>query len=304
MTEQALTGVATCATVDLLGYYGDAFAELAPDLVLLRPEEVTDPAAVSFVFTFVPDDDTFAPYPNLRAIFSAGAGTDAIMACPSRPDHVPVYRVEDPDQALQMAGFAAFHVVWHHRRMGQYLDDQAQQAWNPRNHRMSPASKRVGVMGFGLMGREVARSLVTLGYDVAGYSRRLPEPLEDGVEAFTDGGLDHFLARSDILINVLPLTPQTEGILNADTFAKLPKGAALIHIGRGGHLVEQDLIAALDSGHLSGASLDVFDTEPLPAGHAFWSHPQIFVTPHVASASEDRAVVASIVDQLRTLASA
>lgn len=287
------TGVATCEAIDLMRFFGPVFAKVAPEITLLRPEEVEDPAAIDFVFSFVPADDAFTPYPNLRAVFSAGAGMDAIAACPSLPD-VPVFRVEDPDQAQQMAGFAAFHVIWHQRRMGDFIAAQRAHKWARRVGDQSPTLKRIGVMGYGPMGRAIAKGLSALGYTVTTLSRSQPDPATPGINHMTNDNIDAFLAQTDILINVLPLTSETTGLLSAPLFAKLPKGAALIHLGRGAHLNEADLIAALDSKHLAGATLDVFDTEPLPKDSPLWDHPGIFITPHVASTPQFSAVVENV----------
>ncbi|BDW94351.1 glyoxylate/hydroxypyruvate reductase A [Thalassospira tepidiphila] len=289
-----MIGVLSCSKIDLRGIYGPHFDALARELDLRLPGEIDRPEDVSFMVTFVPAPDAFTRYPNLRAIYSVGAGIDAIMACPSLPPGVPIHRVEDPDQALQMAGFATFHVLWHHRNMGNLLANQKIGHWERQLTGLSPRARRIGVLGFGLMGRAVARALVALGYPVASYSRSAPKPPEDGVTHYRDGGFDDFLTQSDILINVLPLTDQTKGLLGAENLAKLPKGAALIHLGRGGQVDETALVDALDRGHLSGASLDVFETEPLPAGHPLWHHPKVFVTPHVASICEPKATVLSI----------
>ncbi|WP_372836959.1 2-hydroxyacid dehydrogenase [Puniceibacterium confluentis] len=301
MTGQRWIGVVACRALNLKDRYGPVFAELAPGITLLRPEEVSDPEAVDFVLSWAPPDDAFAPYPNLRAIFSIAAGMDAILACPSRPSEVPVFRVEDPDQALQMAGFAVFHVIWHHRKMRQHLADQARGLWNrPRTGR-SPAQVRVGVMGLGFMGRAVARGVAQLGYDVASLSRSLPARPEPGIAHLTDTDRGAFLARSDILINVLPMTAATRGLFDADLFAALPAGAAFIHLGRGAQLDEKALLDALETDHLSGASLDVFAPEPLTAGHPFWSHPRILVTPHTASEAESAATVNNVVTHLSAM---
>ena len=241
-----VTGVATCTVLDMMHFFARPFAELAPEIDLLAPDRVTDPEAVDFVLTFKPAEEAFAPYPNLRAVFSAGAGVDAILDCPSLPD-VPVFRVEDPDQALQMAGFAAFHVLWHHRRMGDFLTAQSRGAWARRVGDQSPTLRRIGVMGFGMMGRAIARALVALGYPVTVLSRSRPADPLPGARHMTTAAMEEFLAAADILINVLPLTPETEGLLNARTFGRMPEGAALIQIGRGGHPVERDLLAALET---------------------------------------------------------
>lgn len=287
--------------LDLHQLYHGIFAEEAPDLDLRGPQHGTDPAEVEFVFTFRPPDDGFTGMTNLRAIFSAGAGVDAIMACPSRPTHVPVFRVEDADQALQMAGYAAFHVHWHHRDMPTYLAQQPRGEWRRTLTGLSPTHRRVAVLGFGHMGRAIARGLVALGYPVVGIARRLPDLPEPGVSHITTAELDAALPQIDILINVLPLTEDTRGLIDRSFLNRLPQGAALIHMGRGGQVVEADLLAAIDAGHISGASLDVFETEPLPPDHPLWTHPRILITPHVASIPERVRLVRSIRDRLRSL---
>ncbi|MGR3568736.1 MAG: 2-hydroxyacid dehydrogenase [Pseudooceanicola nanhaiensis] len=296
-----MIGVATCSRLDIMALFGPVFARIAPGIELRPPGEVTRPEEVDFVLTFLPDAEAFRPYPALRAIFSVGAGTDAILACPSRPDGVPVFRVEEPDQAQQMAGFAAFHVLWHHRGMAHYVACQRKAHWQRNLGGFTPRARRIGILGMGHMGQGIARGLLALGYPVAGYARRPPAAPIEGVAYFAEAARDDFLARTDILINVLPLTPETEGLIDAAFLAKLPAGAALIHLGRGGHLDEDALLSALESGHLSGASLDVFRTEPLPRDHPFWSHPRILVTPHVASVPEFEDVARSVRDRLETL---
>lgn len=295
-----MIGVASCSRLDIMALFGPVFGRVAPEIAL-HPPGAVDPETVEFVLTFGPADDTFRPYPNLRAIFSVGAGTDAIDACPSRPEGVPVFRVEEPDQAQQMAGFAAFHVLWHHRGMGDYVAYQSEARWQRNLGGFTPRARRIGVLGMGHMGRGIATGLVALGYPVAGYSRRPPGDPLPGVSYFDGDGLDAFLARTDILINVLPLTSETTGLIDAAFLAKLPQGAALIHLGRGGQVVEDDLLQAIEAGHLSGASVDVFETEPLPREHPFWSHPRILVTPHVASIPEPEDVARSVRDRLSSL---
>ncbi|CUH65867.1 Glyoxylate/hydroxypyruvate reductase A [Thalassovita gelatinovora] len=292
--------VATCSALDLMALYEQPFLEFAPEIDLIPPEAVSVPEAVEYVLTWKPEDDAFVPYPNLRAVFSIAAGIDGILECPSLPD-VPVFRVEDPDQAQQMAGFAAFHVVWHHRDMGAYLKAQKSHSWQRDVGKQSPRHKRIGIMGFGLMGRAIGKGLTALGYDVTTLSRRPPTPAEPGMRHMTTDQTQSFLAGTDILINVMPLTPETQGILNRDLFAALPKGAVLIQMGRGAQLIESDLLDALESGQISGASLDVFGTEPLPPESPLWDHPKLFLTPHVASTPEAAAVVRSVRAGLSTL---
>ncbi|EIE50887.1 hydroxyacid dehydrogenase [Salipiger aestuarii] len=295
-----ILGVATCSRLDVADRFVPLFERLAPEIDLRAPRDIDRPEDVRFMLTFVPGDDAFTPYPNLEAAFSIGAGQDAIDTCPSRPEGLPVYRLEDPDQALQMAAFCVFHVQWHQREMFDIRAAQARGEWLRKAAGLSPRSKRIGVMGFGHMGRAVAKALVALGYPVQGYARRMPDPPEPGVTHFTDGQMDDFVARSDILVNVLPLTPQTRGLIDAGFLARLPQGAALIHVGRGGQVDEPALIAALDSGHLSGASVDVFETEPLPADHPFWAHERVFMTPHSACIPVPEAVVRSVRARMRS----
>ena len=301
MSARRWTGVITCRALDLGARFGPAFAELAPEIDLLTPDEVRDPGAVDFMLSWAPPADAFAPYPNLRGIFSIAAGIDAILACPSRPADVPVFRVEDPDQAAQMAGFAAFHVLWHHRDMRQHLVNQSRGVWQRPEAGRSPARVRIGVMGLGVMGRAVARALAMLGYPVATLTRKPPAHPETGMTHFLDADRAAFLARTDILVNVLPMSAETTRLFDASLFAMLPEGAAFIHLGRGAQLVEADLLSALEAGQLAGASLDVFAPEPLVRDHPFWSHPKVFVTPHTASEPEPPAVVANVLKHMRAL---
>ena len=276
-------GVALCRRLDVHALYAAAIAERAPELRLTRPGGA-DPAEIAFALCFEPPDDAFAPYPNLRLISSIAAGVDAILACPSRPPGVPVIRMRDHGQARRMAGFALWHVVHWHRRMDRVLANQPAEIWDrAASDATPPEAVGVGILGFGLLGRALARALAPLGYAVRTQSRRRPEP-EPGVAHFHgEAGLAPFLAGADILVNLLPNTPATRNILSAPLFETLPRGARVINLGRGAQLDEADLLSALASGRLSGASLDVFAEEPLRPGHPFWAHPQVVVTPHVAA---------------------
>lgn len=293
-------GVALCSQTALLEEYGTAFTDLAPQIDLRAPQDIADPAQVEFALAWKPAPDAFAPFPNLRAVFSIGAGMDPILACPSLPRDVLLRRVEDPDQADQMAGFAVFQTLWHHRDLFETLRAQAEGRWSRVSGGRSPAAVPVGILGFGHMGRSIARALVGLGYPVLSLTRSAPDP-EPGVTHHRQDTRAAFLSRCRILINVLPMTDATRGMLNAALFDELPQGAALIHLGRGAQLNEADLLGALASGRLSGASLDVFAQEPLPADHAFWRHPRILVTPHTASEAEPPAIVASVLSGLAAL---
>ncbi|MDS9469934.1 glyoxylate/hydroxypyruvate reductase A [Paracoccus sp. MBLB3053] len=276
--------------------FREALAKALPE-VAFYAGEAPDPAEIRWVVTWTAPDDLAERYPNLRLIFSIGAGIDQFDLA-RIPPQVGIVRMLAPGIAEQMGEYATMATLAMHRDLPAYLDRQARGEWRA-GENLPAARRRVGVMGLGMLGSTVLDRLRPFGFDLAGYSRS-PKTIE-GVECFTD--LSAFLARTDILICLLPLTPETEGVLNADLFAQLPHGARLIHLGRGRQLVTKDLVAALDSGGLSAAMLDVTDPEPLPAGHPLWRHPGVIVTPHIASqtsATEGAAhVVAGISADLR-----
>lgn len=291
-------GVYVSSVFELKRIFGDL---VDPRLTLLSPDEVTDPAQVTCALAWAPAADAFAPWPNLKLVGSIAAGVDSLLACPSLKPEVIVTRVRDDAQADEMAGFAAFHVVWHHRGMGRFRANQATKSW-VRSHRPAkPSETVVGVLGYGLMGRAVARAVAAMGFRVIAAARSGGEPAP-GVEVVAGpDAIGQVAERAAILVNVLPLTEQTRDVLNADLFARMPKGAALVQIGRGEHMVEEDLLAALDGGHLSGASLDVFRKEPLPADHPFWTHPAVFVTPHKASDTTREETIRQLADAAEAL---
>lgn len=297
-TPRPITVVALSETFDLVANIGEA---TDPRVTLLRPEEVEDPGAVTCGLAWRPAADAFDPYPNIKMVSSIAAGVDSIMNCPSLPPEVVVTRVRDEEQARMMAGFAVWHVVHHHRRMGDYIEAQASGRWD-RGYRADMASDvPVGLLGFGLMGRAVAQALVALGYPVIAACRSGGAGME-GVEIVAGPeAIGQVAARARILINLLPLTEHTVNLLDADLFARMPEGAVLVQLGRGEHLVEPDLLAALDRGHLAAASLDVFRQEPLPPDHVFWSHPKIVVTPHKASDTTRAEILRQLADNYTAL---
>ena len=274
-----------------------ALTGLMPDLDFRVWPEVGDPGEIDVALVWKPPRGELRRYPNLRAILLLGAGVDAMMADDSLPDGVPMARMIDPSLTEGMTEFVLIAVLRHHRLLDHYERVQREGRWD---YIFPPqaSERRVGVMGLGVLGGDAARALAAHGFPVAGWSRT-PKAIE-GIEGFHGGdGLAAFLARTDILVCLLPLTPATEGILNAETFARLPKGAVVINVARGRHLVDGDLIAALDTGHLAGATLDVFREEPLPPEHPFWRHPKILVTPHVASYTVPEAAAAGVVENIR-----
>ncbi len=272
-----------------------------PRIRLVRPEEVEDPGAVTCALAWRPGADAFDPYPNLKMVSSIAAGVDSIISCPSLPAGVTVTRVRDDEQARMMAGFAAWHVAYHHRRMGDYLANQKTRSWDRVYRPRMASTVPVGILGFGLMGQQTARVLTAMGYRVLAASRSGGTGM-DGVEIFSGPeAITDVAARSEILVNLLPLTEQTQDVLNAGLFARMPEGAVLVQLGRGEHLVESDLLAALDSGHLAAASLDVFRQEPLPADSPFWDHPKIVLTPHKASDTTRDEILRQLADNYAAL---
>jgi len=250
-----------------------------PDLDVRVWPDVGKRADIEIAAVGAPPASALRDLPNLRLIISLTAGIDALLRDPDLPD-VPISRSGDPAGDTMMNETALLHVLRHHRFMPDYQAAQQRREWIKLPIKAAH-ERRVGVMGLGPIGMAAAKMLFAAGFQVAGWVRN-PRP-GDGVEIFSGARyLAAFLARSEIVVNLLPLTPETRGILNAQTFAALPAGAAIINLGRGEHIVEADLIAALDSGHLAAATLDVFPVEPLPGDSPLWRHPKITVMPHVA----------------------
>ncbi|ACA15227.1 D-isomer specific 2-hydroxyacid dehydrogenase NAD-binding [Methylobacterium sp. 4-46] len=278
-------------TLDLAALFGPVLAQVA-DAV----EVVTDPAEaarVRLALAWFPPADAFARYPNLGAVCSIAAGVDSLLACPGLPPDLPVVRVVDPDQARAMSCFVLWHVLGHLRRFRSYAENQARALWRPLGQRAA-GEVTVGLLGCGRMGAQVARDLAAFGFPVLAWSRAA-RPAEPGItHLHGPEGLAALLPRCDVLVNLLPLTPDTRGLLAAPLFGRLKPGAALVHVGRGDHLVEADLLCALDSGRLAHAALDVFAVEPLPEDHPFWRHPRILVTPHEACDASPAAVAAML----------
>lgn len=299
MAEQGVTEVVALSRhFDLVKNFADAGDGR---LKLVRPEEVSDPASIEAALCWLPKDDAFDAYPNLKIAASIAAGVDGILACPSLRGDIVVTRVRDDAQAAMMAGFAAWNVVWHHRRMGAYVENQKQGLWDRSFRPEQPGQVTVGVLGFGLMGRAVAQAVAAMGYTVlaAARSPRAPEP---GIEILSgEGSVEAVVARAAILINVLPLTEGTRDILCKPLFDRMPMGATLIQIGRGEHMVEDDFLAALNEGRIGAATLDVFRQEPLPDTHPFWADPRILVTPHKASDTTREEALRQLADNLDAL---
>ena len=269
------------------------FAEEAIDFA--EAGDAHDPASIRYLAAWNPSVELIATLPALEVLFSIGAGIDQ-FDMGRLPAHVRVVRMIEPGITQGMTEYATMAALMLHRNMIDHGIAQREGRWAPIT--LVPASeRRIGVMGLGNLGQAVLDGLRPFGFALSGWSRS--RHAIAGVDCFA--GMDEmpaFLAGCDILICLLPLTDDTRGILCRETLVQLPQGAALINVGRGGHLVEQDLLSMLDEGRISGAVLDVFDPEPLPAGHRFWTHPRIVMTPHVASMtradSAARALIANI----------
>jgi glyoxylate/hydroxypyruvate reductase A len=274
-------------------------APLMPDLTFLPWQDVTDPAAVDAVLCWMPPEGWLASLPNLKLVHSLGAGVDHLLLDKKYPAHVPLVRLVDPQMTRSMTESVTFQVLRLHLQAPTYRRQQTAAVWEPLPQPSAP-ERRVGILGLGELGTAAATALAGLGFDVAGWSRS-PKTL-DGVTCFSgDDGFQAFLARTEILVCLLPLTPATEGILSAAAFARMPRGAGIINVGRGRHLVEADLLAALDSGQLSEAVLDVFPKEPLDPAHPFWAHERIVVTPHVAALTNPVTASLVVAENLRRL---
>ena len=279
----------------------DRLQALLPGRRVDTPQTLGDRSRVAYALSWRHPPGAFSGLPNLRAIFSLGAGVDGVFADPHLPE-APVLRVVDADLTARMSEWVAMQALLHHRQFRRYERQQRQRQWLEDEAQPAARDVRVGILGLGVLGQDAAAKLKALGFDVAGWSRS--PKIVDGVATFHgDDGLDALLARTDILVSLLPLTPQTRGLLNAALFAKLPRdgrvGPALINAGRGGSQVEADILAALDAGVLRGASLDVFETEPLPATSPLWGRDDVFISPHNAAISDPQAVAAYIAGEIR-----
>lgn len=270
-----------------------------PDMRIEPAEVIADPHRVEAAVVWSPPVGFFEPFTNLRAIAVLGAGADYLFVPGMRLPDVPIVRIVDPLMAERIAGWVLAMTLHFHRHVDRYLAQQREARWLRHEH-PDFGDLRVGVMGLGTMGSAAAGLLARVGYDVAGWSRSLKA--SPGIAAFSgDGELTGFLARSDVLACLLPLTPATRGILNRGTFDALPDGAVVLNAGRGDHVVDADLVDALDRGKLRAAALDVFREEPLPEGHPYWTHRKILVTPHVASLTNPVTGAEQIVGALRVI---
>ena len=275
--------------------WADGFAAALPGRKVVTQADSYDPKEIEYIFIWKPKPDAFEGLTNLKAVLSLGAGVDALLRHPALPAGVPIVRFMDEDLTQRMSDYVLAQVTMHHRLITRFKRDQAAKKWA----QLYPAPAwdvSVGVMGLGSLGMDAIRHLKVFGYKLRGWSRSAKAV--DGVEAFT--GTDQFeafLEGTDILVNLLPLTAETQGILNYETFSRLRRGGldgdgpVVINAARGGHQREADLVRALSDGTLGAASLDVFEVEPLPQDSPLWAMDNVYITPHIAAASSERTGV-------------
>jgi glyoxylate/hydroxypyruvate reductase A len=286
--------------------FAAAVRELDPDLEIRVAPDIGNAADIRHALVWQPPPGLLQTLPALQLIISVGAGVDSLLDDPSLPV-VPLVRFVDADLTARMAEYVALHVLFHHRRMSEFRELQMRRTWK---YLPEPAASdvRVGIMGLGVLGSAAAEALRPFGYQLRGWSR-MAKTIE-GVTCFAGSHqLSAFLAETDILAVVLPLTPQTRGLLNRSMFNRISlrgrspllPGPVLINAGRGGLQVDADILAALNAGELYAASLDVFEKEPLASNSPLWSHPRVVVTPHNAAESSPTAIARYAVRQIRTL---
>ncbi len=272
----------------------DALQAEDPSVPLLFPDQVQNPDKITFALAWDHPSGIFRNYPNLRCISSFGAGVDHLINDADIPPHIRFVRIIDPLLSNDMFEFTLAVVMKYLRKLSLYCRYQGKSTWKKHAY-LRMADVCIGVMGTGVIGNHVATGLKKAGFRVCGWGRG-PGRKTAYKRYHGRTQLRDFLSSSNILVNLLPLTSKTLGIINSNLLTSLPHGAYLVNLGRGAHVVEEDLIRAIDSGHVSGAHLDVFDPEPLPGHHPFWTHPGIDISPHVASLTDPGSVAPQVME--------
>lgn len=281
--------------IDLLN---EQIRKLNPNLTIEDWPNVKDPNAIDCAIAWMPDNGVFSNFPHLKSIFSLGAGVDHILKDPNLPAQASLTRIIDPGMATQMAQYVTAAVLNVLLKTPYFAELQRKKEWN-RMAMLARPPKKVGIMGLGQLGAKVATCIKNMDIQTLGWSTS--QKHIDGVECYASNHFDTFIQQCDILVSLLPLTKDTKHLLNTDTLNKLPDGAHVINVSRGDIVVETDLIKSLDSGKLSGATLDVFSTEPLPANNPLWQHPKVTVTPHVSAITNPTTVCHQLVDNYHAL---
>jgi len=273
-----------------------ALLAVDPSLEIRLFPDAGDPADIEAAVVWTAHDMMeLRRYPNLKLIVSMGAGVDHLFRPPGPPPGVPVARLVDTRLTQGMSEWVLLNVLRFHRQDPEYRDQQARKVWEELSA-PDTSERRIGIIGLGELGTDAARKLAALGFPVSGWSRR-PKTVE-GVTCYSGAGLAEMLKQTDILVCLLPLTPETRGILNKDLLSSLPRGAYVLNAARGGHMVAEDMLRALDSGQIAGAALDVFEPEPLPADSPFWTHPKVILTPHAASITIPSSAAPQVVENI------
>ncbi|WP_119301714.1 2-hydroxyacid dehydrogenase [Dongia deserti] len=274
----------------------NAFAEVAPEIDFQPYEPGQDVSDVPYCLAWKAPPGIWPAMKNLKIIFGIGAGVDRLLADSSLPRDVPLVRMVEPELTRGMVEYVLWQCLFHHRKVWELEAAQSCSTWRPHSY-PAPWDRTIGIMGLGELGSAAAERLVEFGFTVRGWSRT-PKSLPKVESFFGADQLPAFLSKTEILVCLLPLTADTRGILNAALFAQLPRRASIINAARGGHLVEADLSAAMASGQINAATLDVFETEPLPPEHPFWSTERLYITPHNASITDPRSAAWRIAKQI------
>jgi glyoxylate/hydroxypyruvate reductase A len=276
---------------------------LMPDFTIVRYEDLqglnVDPASIKWLVTAFPKTGLLKELTGLKAICSLWAGVEHLTQDPDLSADMPILRMVDDGLTKGMVEYVVGHVFRHHLDMPNQCANQARKSWSPKTPPLAN-DRSVVILGLGVLGAACAQSLAMLGFQVSGWSRSAKNIPNVNCENGADG-LDICLRKADILVCLLPHTSETEGLLNKETFYKMPSGAALINPARGVHIIDKDLIEALANGQISAASLDVFDVEPLPENHVFWSHDKIMVTPHIASTTRMETAAIGVAANIKHL---
>jgi glyoxylate/hydroxypyruvate reductase A len=277
--------------------WSNIFNKTYPKLDIREWPEIGNPADIEYLVIGRPSLEELPKLPNLKLMLTMLAGVEGIYRNPALPEGIPLVKGEPQNGDPSLTEYGITHVLRHHRNLQSYLINQHKHHWQPIEQKLAH-EQQIGLMGYGTMAKPIVDILASMRFDVAAWTRTdKPHAL---IKIFAGPkSFESFLRRTDILVCLLPFTAQTQGILNADAFAKLPKGASLINLGRGGHVITKDLIEALDSGHLAAATLDVTEPEPLPKDSPLWDHPKVTVLPHVARRPPVSQIAPQFIENIR-----